>query len=92
MTLEEKIGQMVQVDLAALKEPGDVSKYFLGSMLSGGGSDPADNLPVTWLKTVRDLQTEALKTRLHIPMIYGIDAVHGHNNIDGAVVFPHNIG
>jgi beta-glucosidase len=92
MTLDEKIGQMVQVDLGALKEPSHVSKYFLGSMLSGGSSDPSDNLPATWLKTVRDLQSEALKTRLRIPIIYGIDAVHGHNNVDGAVVFPHNIG
>ena len=92
MTLDEKIGQMVQVDLAALKDPADVQKYCLGSMLSGGNSDPADNLPATWLRTVRELQMQALKTRLGIPLIYGIDAVHGHNNIDGAVIFPHNIG
>jgi beta-glucosidase len=92
MTLDEKIGQMVQVDMKALKENGDIEKYYLGSMLSGGGSDPADNLPATWLKTVNEYQSWALKTRLKIPLIYGIDAVHGNNNIDGAVVLPHNVG
>jgi len=92
MTLDEKIGQMVQVDLGALKDKEDIRKYFLGSMLSGGNSDPSDNLPATWLQTVHEFEALALKTRLGIPLIYGIDAVHGHNNIDGAVIFPHNIG
>ena len=92
MTLDEKIGQMVQVDSDALKNKADVQKYFLGSVLSGGGSDPADNRPETWLKFVNDFQAQALQTRLKIPLLYGIDAVHGHNNIDGAVVFPHDIG
>jgi beta-glucosidase len=92
MTLDEKIGQMVQVDFLALKDKGDVKKYFLGSMLNGADSDPSDNSPATWLKTVRALEALALETRLHIPLLYGIDAVHGHANIDGAVVFPHNIG
>jgi len=92
MTLDEKIGQMVQVDSAALHDRADVKKYFLGSILSGGGSDPADNRPETWLKFVGDFQAQALQTRLKIPLLYGIDAVHGHNNIDGAVIFPHDIG
>jgi beta-glucosidase len=92
MTLDEKIGQMVQVDMNALQDKADIQKYFFGSMLSGGGSDPADNLPETWLHAVNEYQSWALKTRLKIPLIYGIDAVHGNNNIDGAVVFPHNIG
>jgi beta-glucosidase len=92
MTLDEKIGQMVQVDSGALKNPADVSKYFIGSVLSGGDSDPANNLPGTWLKQAREFQAEALKTRLAVPIIYGVDAVHGHNNVDGAVVFPHNVG
>jgi beta-glucosidase len=92
MTLDEKIGQMVQVDLLALQHPSDVQTYFLGSVLSGGSSDPSDNRPGTWLKTVRELEAAALQTRLHIPILYGIDAVHGHNNVDGAVIFPHNIG
>jgi beta-glucosidase len=93
MTLEEKIGQMTQVDADALKgRTGDVQKYFLGSVLSGGSSDPADNQPRTWLKSVRELQGWSLRTRLKIPLLYGIDAVHGHNNVLGAVIFPHNIG
>src|SRR5450759_1590437 len=76
----------------ALKDKADIQKYFLGSMLSGGGSDPIDNRPQTWLQAVNEYQSWALKTRLKIPLLYGVDAVHGHNNIDGAVVFPHNIG
>ena len=92
MTLDEKIGQLVQVDSAALKDKADVQKYFLGSVLSGGGSDPADNRPETWLKFANEFQAQALQTRLKIPLLYGVDAVHGHNNIDGAVIFPHDIG
>src|ERR1035437_6596104 len=92
MTLDEKIGQMVQVDMMALKDKTDIQKYFLGSMLSGGNSDAADNRPQTWLQAVNEYQALALQTRLKIPLLYGIDAVHGHNNIDGAVVFPHDIG
>lgn len=92
MTLDEKIGQMAQVDIAALKDKTDIKKYFLGSVLSGGGSDPSDNLPATWLQTVTEVRGLALETRLKIPLLYGIDAVHGHNNILGAVIFPHHIG
>jgi len=93
MTLDEKIGQMVQVDSAALTNESDVATYFLGSVLSGGNSDPADgNSPQSWLKMATGFESFALQTRLKIPLIYGIDAVHGHNNIDGAVIFPHNIG
>lgn len=92
MTLDEKIGQMVQVDMLALKDKTDVRKYFLGSVLSGGDSDPADNHPETWLKAVMEFREQALQTRLKIPLLYGIDAVHGHNNILGAVIFPHHVG
>src|SRR5208282_4271614 len=93
MTLTEKIGQMVQVDSSALKDKADVQKYFLGSVLSGGTSDPADGNSVrSWLNFVTEFQNQALQTRLKIPLLYGIDAVHGHNNIDGAVIFPHHIG
>jgi beta-glucosidase len=93
MTLDEKIGQMVQVDSMALKDTADVQKYFLGSVLSGGNSDPTTgNTPPAWLKFVEEFQAQALQTRLKIPLIYGIDAVHGHNNIDGATVFPHHVG
>jgi beta-glucosidase len=92
MTLDEKIGQMVQVDRNALKNKADIQKYFIGSVLSGGESDPANNSAAAWLQAVEECKFWALKTRLKIPLLYGIDAVHGHNNIDGAVIFPHNIG
>src|SRR5882757_2152791 len=93
MTLDEKIGQMTQADILALKDKNDVQKYFLGSVLSGGSSDPkAGNSPEAWLNAVGELRSLALDTRLKIPLLYGIDAVHGHNNIEGAVIFPHNIG
>jgi beta-glucosidase len=92
MTLEEKIGQMTQVDMNALKDKGDIQKYCFGSMLSGGDSDPADITAQGWLKACEEYQSLALKTRLKIPLLYGIDAVHGHNNVNGAVIFPHNIG
>ncbi len=92
MTLDEKIGQMTQADMDALKNKSDVKKYFLGSVLSGGSSDPPDITAKGWLKATDEFQSWALKTRLKIPILYGIDAVHGHNNVQGAVMFPHNIG
>jgi beta-glucosidase len=92
MTLDEKIGQMVQVDIGALRSKADIQKYFIGSILSGANSGPVNNRPETWLRSVNECKSWALKTRLKIPLLYGIDAVHGHNNIDGAVIFPHNIG
>jgi beta-glucosidase len=93
MTLDEKIGQMVQVDSSALINKSDIATYFLGSVLSGGNSDPPEgNSPQSWLKFATGFEAYASQTRLKIPIIYGIDAVHGHNNIDGAVIFPHNIG
>ncbi|KAJ4970323.1 hypothetical protein NE237_003422 [Protea cynaroides] len=72
----------------------DIMKnYFIGSVLSGGGSVPATGAsPETWINMVNDFQNGALSTRLGIPMIYGIDAVHGHNNVYGATIFPHNVG
>ena len=95
MTLDEKIGQMIQPDQGSLKDPADVEKYFLGSLLSGGGSGPKNKADYTlkgWTDMVDGYQKHALKTRLAIPLLYGIDAVHGHNNIPGAVIFPHDIG
>ena len=93
MNLDEKIGQMVQVDSAALKDKADVQKYFLGSVLSGGNSDPdTGNTAPDWLAFVNGFESQARQTRLKIPLLYGIDAVHGHNNIDGATVFPHHLG
>jgi beta-glucosidase len=93
MTLEEKIGQMTQAEQNALVDVSDIEKYFLGSLLSGGSSDPkAGNSLEAWTEMYDGYQKRALKTRLAIPILFGIDAVHGHNNVLGAVVFPHNIG
>ena len=94
MTLEEKIGQMTQLELRSfLKNPPDIQTYFIGSVLSGGGSDPKEgNSLQAWTDCVDRVQAAAQKTRLAIPILYGIDAVHGHNNVLGAVIFPHNIG
>ena len=93
MTLAEKIGQMTQAEITGLEDPDDVATYFLGSVLSGGGADPATGNDVTsWTNAYEDLQRRSLQTRLGIPILYGVDAVHGHNNVLGAVIFPHNIG
>ncbi len=92
MTLAEKIGQMTQVDRRYLKSDSDITNYFLGSVLSGGGSSPAVNAPSSWVEMVDEFQSYALRTRLRIPLLYGIDAVHGNNNVKGAVIFPQNIG
>jgi len=93
MTLEEKIGQMTQAEQNALVDVSDIEKYFLGSLLSGGSSDPkAGNSLDAWTDMYDGYQQRALKTRLGIPILFGVDAVHGHNNVLGAVVFPHNIG
>jgi beta-glucosidase len=92
MTLDEKIGQMVQADLNCVTNRADIQKYGFGSMLSGGDSKPPENTPAGWLATCNELQSWALKTRLKIPLIYGIDAVHGHNDVIGTVIFPHHIG
>ena len=92
MTLAEKIGQMTQVDSNALKDKSEIQKYALGSVLSGGGSDPTNNSAVAWKQLADECQHWAGKTRLQIPLLYGVDAVHGHNNVEGAVIFPHNIG
>lgn len=92
MTLEEKIGQMVQADILALAKKEDIATHAMGSLLSGGGSDPKDITPKGWADTYDEYQACALQTRLKIPLIYGIDAVHGHNNVNGAVIFPHNVG
>ncbi|KAI3450796.1 hypothetical protein Pfo_007461 [Paulownia fortunei] len=92
MTVEEKIGQMTQIE-KKLASPDIMKKYFIGSVLSGGGSVPAPKASAeAWVNMVNDLQKGALSTRLGIPMIYGIDAVHGHNNVYKATIFPHNVG
>jgi beta-glucosidase len=92
MTLDEKVGQMTQADRGSLRSEADIRTLFLGSVLSGGGSSPPDKTASGWAEMYDRFQGIALQTRLKIPLVYGIDAVHGHNNVVGAVVFPHNIG
>ncbi|XP_059430654.1 uncharacterized protein LOC132164218 [Corylus avellana] len=92
MTLAEKIGQMVQVDRTVATAE-IMKEYSIGSILSGGGSVPRPEAsPEDWLKMVNDFQKGSLSTRLGIPMIYGIDALHGNNNVYKATIFPHNVG
>ncbi|MFN8530370.1 MAG: glycoside hydrolase family 3 N-terminal domain-containing protein [Anaerolineae bacterium] len=90
MTLAEKIGQMTQVEKGSLSGA-DVIAYAIGSVLSGGGGNPTPNTPAHWAAMVREFQEAAQQTRLRIPLIYGSDAVHGHSNVVGTVLFPHNI-
>ncbi|MDD5328214.1 MAG: glycoside hydrolase family 3 N-terminal domain-containing protein [Phycisphaerae bacterium] len=92
MTLSEKVGQMTQGP-SDISPTSNITTYFLGSILSGGHQGPGgDNSATEWADLYDSLQARALATRLGIPMIYGIDAVHGHNKVRDAVVFPHNIG
>ncbi|KAF5819499.1 putative glucan 1,3-beta-glucosidase [Helianthus annuus] len=92
MTLEEKIGQMTQID-RSVASADVMQKYFIGSILSGGGSVPAKEAsPEMWIDMINGFQNGSLATRLGIPMIYGIDAVHGNNNVYKATIFPHNVG
>jgi beta-glucosidase len=92
MSLDEKIGQMVQADSGVLKTPAEVRKYFMGSVFSGADSNPDNNRPEALRKLVNDFQAQALQTPLKIPLLYGVDAVHGHNKILGSVIFPHHVG
>jgi beta-glucosidase len=91
MSLTDKIGQMVQAERAAVT-PDQVTEYRLGSVLSGGGSAPTDNTPAGWADMYDGYQRGALATPLKIPVLYGVDAVHGNNNVPGSTIFPHNIG
>ena len=80
MTLAEKIGQMTQVEKYSIA-PQEAAERSIGSVLSGGGANPDPNTPSTWAQMVRSYQEAALLTRLGIPILYGSDAVHGHNNV-----------
>ncbi|MFD7442876.1 glycoside hydrolase family 3 N-terminal domain-containing protein [Streptomyces sp. NPDC059909] len=92
MTLAEKAGQMTQAERNALRAQGDIAAYGLGSLLSGGGSVPTPNAPEAWARMIDAYQLRAQASRFQIPLIYGVDAVHGHNNVVGATIMPHNIG
>ncbi|MBA0224412.1 glycoside hydrolase family 3 protein [Stenotrophomonas maltophilia] len=97
MTVEEKVGQLVQGDIASVT-PDDVRRYRLGSILAGGNSDPGgryDASPAEWLALADafyDASMDTSKGGKPIPLLFGIDAVHGQSNIIGATLFPHNIG
>jgi beta-glucosidase len=91
MSLDDKIGQMTQAERQAAN-PSQSAQAKLGSILSGGGSVPTPNTPESWADMYDAYQKAATATPLGIPIIYGVDAVHGHNNVYGATVFPHNIG
>ncbi|NYT42479.1 exo 1,3/1,4-beta-D-glucan glucohydrolase [Sphingomonas sp. R-74633] len=98
MTLEEKVGQMIQADIGAMK-PEELRQYPLGSVLAGGSSPPLgapDRSPqMPWVETARAFRKVAMEPRgkhQPIPLIFGIDAVHGNSNVIGATIFPHNVG
>lgn len=91
MTLEEKIGQMIQTERMSIT-PEEVRDHHIGSILSGGGSCPGQNTPSDWVEMNDAYWAASKSTRLGIPAIYGVDAIHGHNNVLGATIFPHNIG
>jgi len=91
MSLAEKIGQMTQAERGAIGAD-RAAQLQLGSILSGGGSAPRPNKPESWVAMIKDYQDAAAKTRLGIPILYGIDAVHGHQSVNGATLFPHLLG
>src|SRR5260221_579311 len=93
MTPREKAAHMFQLARDQGARPQEVAALSLGSVLSGGGMGPwGQNSPANWAAMVQSYHKASLKTRLGIPLIYGVDAVHGHGNVRGAVIFPHNIG
>ncbi len=91
MTLLEKVGQMTQIEVNSIRD-GAIRELGIGSVISGGGGNPTPNTPEAWAQMVRRVQSEALDSRLGIPLLYGVDAVHGHSNVRGATIFPHNVG
>ena len=97
MSIEEKVGQIVQGDISSVT-PADVRKYRLGSVLAGGNSDPGGSYKATvadWVALADEFHAASTDTsggHNAIPLLFGIDAVHGHNNLIGATLFPHNIG
>jgi beta-glucosidase len=91
MTIDEKIGQMTQVARNGIT-PEDITRYYIGSIV-GGGDRPADSTNIgAWYTEVKNFQDAALTTRLRIPMIFGVDAIHGNGNLFGATIFPHESG
>ena len=98
MTLQEKLGQMVQIDLGCIGKGENeallqkaIIDYGVGSILSGGSGSPFENTPAGWAKLSNKLRKLSRETRLKIPVLYGVDAVHGHNMVPGATIYPHNL-
>lgn len=94
MTIEQKVGQVIQGDISSIT-PADLAKYPLGSILAGGNSGPYGNEradAATWAKLVGEFRSASKQAGAGIPILFGIDAVHGHSNVPGATLFPHNIG
>jgi beta-glucosidase len=94
MTPAQKVGQLVQADIGSVK-PVDVRKLALGSVLNGGNSSPRDDklvAPGEWLALADRFYDASVAAGVGVPLLWGTDAVHGHNNIPGATIFPHNIG
>lgn len=94
LTTEQKVAQLIQAELASV-EPDDIRRFGLGSILNGGGVFPNANKHATieeWRDLARAFQTAALESEGGIPIFWGTDAVHGHNNVFSATIFPHNIG
>jgi beta-glucosidase len=96
MSLEQKVGQMTQADIRSIT-PDDVRRYYIGSVLNGGGAWPAMNMHASvddWLNLSDAFYRASMSTdmKVKVPVIWGTDAVHGHNNVYGATLFPHNIG
>jgi len=92
LTLDQKIGQMTQVDWVFLKSRSDLAKYAIGSVFSGGDSAPRPNTPAQWADLHDELQGIALSADPGIPLLIGLDAVHGNSKVVGATIFPHNVG
>lgn len=98
MTLQEKLGQLVQIDLGQIgkgeSEPlleKAIIDYGVGSMISGGSGSPFDNSPAGWAALANKMHNLSMQTRLKIPILYGVDAVHGHNMVKGATIYPYNL-
>src|SRR3989339_67491 len=92
MTVDEKIGQIALVEKNSLLFSSDIVRFNLGALLSGGGGGPDSNEPEAWKKMITNFQDSANSSRLAIPLLYGVDAVHGNANVLGATIFPHAIG
>ena len=94
MTVEQKVGQMIQADISTIT-PADLARYPLGSILAGGNSGPYGDEranAATWARLVGEFRDASRQSGMGVPILFGVDAVHGHSNLPGATIFPHNIG